>query len=368
MTNKAPARHRAATGIVAGFVLRLARESIPRTQTDLAEALRVDLATVQGRESGRRPLAHMKAGAFLDLRRRLLALGSDPTLLGLLDAAMDADRILGATLVASADTQRHPLADWVHTRDTAHMIAWALNGTLPPALSGRPAKARRGPVAPAPLLRAPDRSLFFSRLRDSAESAALAGGDGLLLHRQALYLSSYDRTSEATSWTANAVHTRRDLLGARGWTPHWAAARSTATALARLGDRQPLLDFIDRAVIDDDTAETANLNYWAYWFGALRQPQANDAFMRRCGPSEWEPVALLRSLVDGLHRAPGYVDLYAHSLWALLSAHPWLPLASPDLANRLSERTGQLLDDRLISPRSRQELAAVYYVLRGNHT
>ncbi|MEV0776709.1 hypothetical protein ACIBLA_37065 [Streptomyces sp. NPDC050433] len=62
------------------------------------------------------------------------ALGTDPILLGLLDAAMDADHILGATLVASDDAQRHPLADWVQTRDTAHMIAWALNGTPPPVL------------------------------------------------------------------------------------------------------------------------------------------------------------------------------------------------------------------------------------------
>ncbi len=39
----------------------------------------------------------------------------------------------------------------------------------------------------------------------------------------------------------------------------------TATALARLGDPQPLLGFIDRALADDDTAEAANLNYWALW-------------------------------------------------------------------------------------------------------
>lgn len=368
MTDKAPVQRRAATGIVAGFVLRLIRESVPRTQAQLAEGLGVDLATVQGRESGRRPLAHMKAGAFLDLRRQLLASGADPTLLGLLDAAMDADRIIGATLLAPEDAQRHPLADWVHTRDTAHMIAWALNGTAPPAVSNRPTKARRGPVASAPLLPAPDRNLFFSRLRDSAETAEHAGENGLLLQRQALYLSSYDRAPEATSWTAYALHARRDLLAARGWTPHWAAARSTATALARLGDRQPLLDFIERAMVDDDTAEIANLNYWAYWFGALRQPQADDGFMRESGPSEWEPVALMRSLVEGLHRAPGYVDLYAHSLWALLTAHRWLPLASPALADRLSKRTEQLLDGGLISARARQELTAVHYVLRENRT
>jgi hypothetical protein len=228
--------------------------------------------------------------------------------------------------------------------------------------------ARRGPVALAPLLPAPDRKLFFSHLRESAEAATRAGESGLLLHRQAVYLSSYDRTPDATSWTAHALHSRRDLLAARGWSSHWAAARSTATALARLGDPQPLLDFIDRAMADDDTAEVANLNYWAYWLGALPQPQANDAFMLTCAPSGWEPVALMRGLVDGLDQPPGYVDLYAHSLWALLTTHTWLPLASPDLANRLSERTAQLLDEGAISPRSRRELGAVHRVLGGNRT
>ncbi|MGI5450590.1 hypothetical protein ACQEVM_33430 [Streptomyces sp. CA-243310] len=49
-------------GLISGFVLRAARTSIPATQQGLAELLAVDLTTVQGWESGRRPLAHMRAG------------------------------------------------------------------------------------------------------------------------------------------------------------------------------------------------------------------------------------------------------------------------------------------------------------------
>ncbi|MEU7313600.1 XRE family transcriptional regulator [Streptomyces sp. NPDC007083] len=330
----------------------------------MAEAMGVDLATWQGWESGRRPLANMKAGSLLELRRRLLGLGSDPAVLGLLDPAMDADRIISATIEPSAD-KRHPLADWVHTRDAAHMLAWSLNGTTPPALASRSTKARRGPVPAAPLLSAPERSRFFSQLRDTAEAAARAGEDGILLHRQALYLCSYDRSREAISWMSHALNVRRDLIVARGWTPHWAAARSTATALVRLGDSQPLRDFIDRSMADNDTAEAANLNYWAYWLGAIREPQANDGFMRD-RPTDWEPLRLMRGLVEGLDQAPGYVDLYAHSLWALLSSQPWLPLASAELANRLDQRTAQLLDDDRISKRSRHELSSVHYVLREN--
>jgi hypothetical protein len=118
-------------------------------------------------------------------------------------------------------------------------------------------------------------------------------------------------------------------------------------------------------MLGDDTAEIANLNYWAYWLGAIREPQANDGFMRD-RPTHWEPLRLLRGLVDGLYQAPGYVDLYAHTLWALLSAHPWLPMASIELADRLGQRTDQLLDHDRISQRSRHELSTVHYVLRQN--
>ncbi|MFE7358358.1 XRE family transcriptional regulator [Streptomyces sp. NPDC057543] len=280
MAVKNVTRGYATVGTIAGFVLRVARESTStRTQAGMAEAMGIDLATWQGWETGRRPLAKVKAGALLDVRRRLLALGADSKVLHLLDPAMDAERVITSTLHPEISA-RHPLASWVHTRDTAHMIAWALNGTVPPALAGRAATGRRGPVAKAPLLPQPDRNAFFARLRDTADSALRAGDDGLPLHRQALYLCSYDSSPEATSWITGALHGRRDLISARGWNPRWATARSTGTALVRLGDRQPLLDFIEKGLADDDSAEAANLNYWAYWLGSIREPQPDDGFMR----------------------------------------------------------------------------------------
>ncbi|WP_381198996.1 XRE family transcriptional regulator [Streptomyces maoxianensis] len=334
----------------------------------MAEDLGVDLATVQGWESGRRPLANIRAHALLDLRRRLPALGADQMVVGLLDAAMDADRIIGSAL-DPVRPDLHPLAGWVHTRDTAHLIDWAVNGIAPPALASRPTPTRRGPVATAPLLADPERSAFITHLRTTAEAAARMGSRGILLHRQTLYLASYDRSPEATSWAARALHDRRGVLSVRGWSPHWAEARSTATALARLGDPQPLLDFIDRSMADDDTGETANLNYWAYWLGAFTQPQADDAFMRDRNRADWDPVTLLRrGLTQGLHQAPGYVDLYVHSIWALLSAHPWLPHAAPALAAELDGRAVRLLDGTSVSQRSRRELSEVHYVLRDYGT
>lgn len=356
---------RTTAGAVSGFVLRLVRESIPRTQAALAEALGVDLDTVQGWESGRRPLANVRAGALLELRRRLPALGADVGLVQWLDAAMDADRIIAAALAADAHGP-HPLAGWVHTRDTAHMLAWALNSTTPPTLAGRLPRPRRGPVAATPQLAAEDRVLFFDHLRGATEQAARLGEAGALLHRQALYLASYDRGPDAALWTAQTLHRRRDVLARRGWSPQWAEARSTATALARLGDPQPLLDFIDRALADDDTAEAANLNYWALWLGALPVPQPDDTFMRDRALTGWDPVTLLRGLARGLHMAPGYVDLYAHSLWALVTAFPWLPQAVGPVASPLRERLAELMDGAVLSERSRRELARVHYVLDHN--
>ncbi|MGV2919357.1 helix-turn-helix domain-containing protein [Streptomyces alfalfae] len=355
---------RTSAGVVTGFVLRLIRESVPTTQAALAEALGVDVDTLQGWESGRRPLANMRAGALLDLRRRLPALGAEAALVQWLDAAMDADRIIASGLDDVGGP--HPLAVWVHPRETAHMLAWALNGTVPPALAGRLPRPRRGPVAVAPQLASAERTAFFDHLRCTTERAAEQGGAGALLHRQALYLASYDRAPDAAAWTAHSLHRRRDVLARRGWSPHWPEARSTATALARLGDPQPLLDFIDRALADDDTAEAANLNYWALWLGALPVPQPDDAFMRDRELSAWDPVTLLRGLAHGLHVAPGYADLYVHSLWALLIAFPWLPQAGGQLTGPLRERAAQLLDGTTISARSRRELGYVQYVFDHN--
>ncbi|MEV8628255.1 XRE family transcriptional regulator [Streptomyces sp. NPDC051079] len=358
-----PARGRAATGAVAGFVLRLARETIPRTQASLAEVLGVDLGTVQGWESGRRPLANMKAGALLNLRRRLSALGAGTAVVGLLDSAMDADQIIGAAIAPGAGLGPHPLSAWVHTRDTAHMLAWALTGSAPPGLAGRVPLPRRGPAASSPLLGADDRAQFFRHLREAAETALGRPGGGTLLHRQALYLASYDRGQDSAAWTARALRTRRGVLARKGWSEHWAEARSTATALARLGDPQPLLDFIERCLVGDDTSEAANLNYWAYWLGGVRVPQPDDRFMRDRELAHWDPVTLLRGLTYGMHHSPGYVDLYVHTLWALLTAHPWLAQASPTLARDLSARVEQVLDEGTASTRARNELHTVHYVL-----
>jgi hypothetical protein len=359
-------RRRASTGSITGYVLRLARESIPAVQGNFAELLGVDLATVQGWESGRRPLGNVKAGVLLGLKRKLPTLGSDQKLVALLDSAMDADRIVDVSLSPPNRADDHPLAGWVHNRDTAHMIAWAVNGTPPPVIGNRPAPTRRGPVPDAPYLSADVRHQLFGHLRTMAE--ATTGNGNLLLRRQALYLASYDRSAEAPSWTAMTLHSRRGLLSERGWSHRWAETRSIATALARQGDPQPLRDFIARSMADDDTGEAANLNYWAYWLGAASQTQPNDRFMTDRHLHGFDPVTLMRRLTQGMQEAPTYVDLYAHSVWALLVARPWLREADPTTARRLAEEVLYAREARQLSRQSQRDLEAVLYLLTEDRT
>lgn len=56
--------------------------------------------------------------------------------------------------------------------------------------------------------------------------------------------------------------------------------------------------------------------------------------------SGWAPVTLRRGLAGGLHLAAGFIGLYAHSLWALLTAFPWLAHAAGPFADVLREQAG----------------------------
>ena len=73
---------RSSEGRISGYVFKVIREAIGQTQETLAERLGVGVATVQGWESGRRPLMAMSAGKLLALRAQLRRLGAKPGLLG----------------------------------------------------------------------------------------------------------------------------------------------------------------------------------------------------------------------------------------------------------------------------------------------
>jgi transcriptional regulator with XRE-family HTH domain len=85
---------------VPGFVLKLARHSAALTQEQLADAVAVDVSTVQGWESGRRPLAAVHTGEFLGLSRRLSRLGAPASTGQHLREAIEADQVLSTGITA----------------------------------------------------------------------------------------------------------------------------------------------------------------------------------------------------------------------------------------------------------------------------
>jgi hypothetical protein len=96
---------------------------------------------------------------------------------------------------------------------------------------------------------------------------------GLLLARQAYYLIGFDASPETSAWLAQMYRTdRRVVRPARGWSPFWPLARSTASALTRLGDPEPMRRFIADQLCDE-AGERANLNYWAFWTGDFDEQQ-----------------------------------------------------------------------------------------------
>src|SRR5947208_11904296 len=150
-----------AIGVVSGFVLKIARQSAALTQEKLAEVLGVDVTTVQGWESGRRPLAAMHAGAFLGLCGRLSRLGAPASTGRHLREAIEADQVLSTGIAAGAawvNPDTHPLAASVHRRTITNLITWPVTGEMPQHLDEfTPKIPRRGPAPTHPSLSAEER-------------------------------------------------------------------------------------------------------------------------------------------------------------------------------------------------------------------
>ena len=351
-------------GAVSGHLLKEIRERIGISQDQMAEFLQVDKSTIQGWESGRRSLNSSRAGSLRVIKRNLLRLGGDPALLLLLDQALDADSIINfvvndPTIQSAYD---HPLSSWVLTRDTTHMLAWALTGNAPASLPAGTNRPRRGPAPASPQLSPDVLIAFFGQMRRAAELAHWSGDEAALLRRQALYLCSYDTSPDTASWLAE-IRRRPPQPATRGWSPDWADARSVATSLTRHGDHGALAAFMATGM-GDEVGEAANLNYWAYWLGIDSLPKADDHFMVATPAQSWDALALLRGLTDRLEPGLGAIDLNVHSVWALLTLRRGLLTADPNLSRSLQVRVATLLDSDGISTQARQELVSVHYGLR----
>ena len=353
-----------ATGVVSGFVLKLARQSAALTQETLAESLAVDVTTVQGWESGRRPLSAMHAGDFLRLSGRLSRLGAPASTSHHLREAVEADQVLSTGIVAgdrwvAADT--HPLAASVHRWTLTNLITWPIIGRTPQHLQVfTTAMRRRGPTPSAPTLGAEEKTRFLDHLLTLAERSTRT--EEALLRRQAVYLLGFDPRPHVVDWL------RAEWQRAGRWTAAPAdvtgllEARSACVALASAGDGSRLDDFV--AHMTDDRAETANLNYWAHWIGELHDEQTDDAFMLDADTRSWTGIRLLQHLMDRLDPEAAHLPLNLHTLHALVASRPSLLRARPTVQQALGivlDRLGSVDD---LPRTARDQVAGLHYALR----
>ena len=117
---------------------RSSANPLARPKSSLPSALGVSAATVQGWESGRRPLMGVSTGNLMVLRAELRRFGAAPALLGALAQGLEAGLFVGDVLATSHDQARsdgHLLGGWVVTRPFTEMTAWPIGGTAPHAVA-----------------------------------------------------------------------------------------------------------------------------------------------------------------------------------------------------------------------------------------
>ncbi|MBV9012461.1 MAG: helix-turn-helix transcriptional regulator [Pseudonocardiales bacterium] len=352
-------------GAVSGFLLKLIRESAGLTQVQLAERLGVDVASVQGWESGRRPLTALRAADLAWLRSRLVRYAAQPGLLAMLEDAIQADLVITHVVRAGGHpvtADEHPLGVAVHRRRLTNLITWPLTGLAPASLRDLvTARVRRGPVPDQPTLTQEERTRFFDHLLVTADTKPQ--DDTALAHRQAIYLLSFDTRADTADW----LRTERRRTLRTAWrtdhVPSWVALRDSASGVAQGGDRDPLRAFL-RHALTTDQLEQANLNYWAYWVGEIGNVQVDHKFIVRVDPRDWNGTRLLRHLVDRLDPGCGHAELRIHAVWALLLAHPGLLSSHSGLRSSVASAVEQMAADHDLSPEARRELSDIGYAVR----
>lgn len=357
-----PATSTGGQGIVSGFVLKLARQAAGLTQERLAHTLPVDVTTVQGWESGRRPIAAMNAGDFLRLASRLTWLGAPASTRRHLTEAIEADQVLATGIAAGnvvTGVDQHPLSAGVHRRTITNLITWPVTGALPHQLREFESKVpRRGPVAAYPSLPVEQRSRFFDHLIAISEQSTRP--EEALLRRQAVYLLGFDGRPHVVNWLRDewrrtGSRTVRDITGLL-------EARSASVALASAGDPAHLHDFVER--MTEPRAEIANLNYWAYWIGDLSDEQTSDVFMLNADTRSWAGARLLHHLLDRLASNSPHLPLNLRTLHALIASRPALLSDRAAARRRLDDVLDGLASSGSLTRTGRDQVAGLRYASR----
>lgn len=351
-------------GIVSGFVLKLARRSTGLTQEKLAELLAMDVTTIQGWESGRRPLAATSAGDFLRLSARLSRLGAPASTRRHLTEAIEADQVLSTGIAAGrevVDAATHPLAASVHRRTITNLIMWPITRKLPQQLLEFQHRVpSRGPTASHPSLSMEESSRFFDHLSTVAERASRA--NEALLRRQAVYLLGFDGREQVVDWLRDEWRRASSNPVRDGDITGLLEARSASVALASAGDSTHLQDFVDQ--MTDTGTELANLNYWAHWVGELSDEQTTDTFMLNADTRSWAGARLLPHLVDRLDPHSPHLPLNLRTLHTLVSSRPSLLSAWPRVHTRLARGLDELASCGNLTRTGRDQVAGLQYALR----
>lgn len=336
----------ALSGRIAGAVLKALRANVDLTQEQFAERLGSGVTTVQGWETGRRPLINARYGEVQRVRRLLRTAGSTAGQLAVWDQALTADTIMAE--IGALDVDTHPLVLVVPDRTLTELLAWPLTGVPPRQLNDTTAELR---------VETGVKNDLAAGLRAVVDRS----GDGLagaMLRRQAKYLVAAHEPSRGwlADITARDVRNARDL---REWTPQWAVIRSHAVSAAATGDLDPLDRFV-REGLSTDQDIAANLNYWAYWVGEISTRWSSDADMLEPDQT-WGGGALLASLLDGLEHAP-YRELCAHALWALLR-HRRSLIDNPTTRTRVTAVIDTVTStENALSPDAKRRLDQITYL------
>jgi DNA-binding transcriptional regulator YiaG len=341
--------------IIAGYVLKLARESVGLTQEGLASHLYADPHTVHSWETGRRPLTATHADTFISLQHKLARLGVSSLLLNSLRTALEADYVLGYILTSNLDdTQRiidHPLGVSLLSSSLSGMLAWPLIGSTPSELRQVGRISRRGPVSANPTLPATDRQRFFHQLRlDVERSLPLrekTAQHAVLVH-QACFRAAWDTSPLTGQWLHDMWRSELAVGRLDHWSPRWLTVRSLAIARARQGDIESLDQFVSMGH-SSELCEVANLNYLAYWVGEISPSQTDNDFMiSTCLLQSWTGVKLLGHLLTKMNVDDPDLVLNVHSVHMLLkkpiTAH--ILEANPDLYISLRQKLHALMDSR----------------------
>jgi transcriptional regulator with XRE-family HTH domain len=341
-------------GVVSGYLFKLMRGALGCTQVDLAERLGVDDNTIQGWESGRRPLSALRAVDLTRLSQRLVVMGVPTVATSLLMPAVEADAFLTTAVRAGSSPLAlwdNPLASSVHRRSFVGLVTWPFTGVIPSPVRHLPLPKARGPVADRPQLSNVMRQQFFDQMLTSAE---MAGNTTTLLRRQATYMLAFDDREESAKWllrehrrTAARSINDRDL-------PSGILSRTASLAIARQGDLEPVRHFIQGTLSNEDQT-LASLTYWAYWLGEIPETFSDDGQMVELASRSWSGRRLIEHLITHLHD-PRNAEMNIHSLLCLVMARRELLESDPDLRQRTTLAI-EKADTGDLGRHARQELA-----------